>query len=124
MFSELPSVDRILQLLDDILLVRSFIILDLEGELYEKLINVYRDPRLLIKYTRDEREVKANHRKRGLKPPKPPQPELPPNEIDGTGLTSSEDDETDIETNSNSNESSSINQTQNDETRSILKQRL
>lgn len=121
MFSELPNVDRILQLLDDILLVRSFIILDLEGELYEKLINVYRDPRLLIKYTRDEREVKANYRKRRLKPP---QPERQPNEIDGTGLTSSEDDDTDIETSSNSNESSSINQTQNDETRSILKQRL
>ena len=42
MFEELPNVDRILQLLSDILLVRSFNLLELEIELYEKLVYIIR----------------------------------------------------------------------------------
>ncbi len=51
MYDELPCVDRILQLLNDILLVRAFNLLELEFELYEKLIYIYRDPAYLIKVT-------------------------------------------------------------------------
>ena len=56
MFSELPNVDRILQLLDDILLVRSFKKFDLEYELYEKIVYIYRDPSYLIEITKDQKE--------------------------------------------------------------------
>lgn len=52
MFEELPNVDRILQLLSDILLVRSFNLLELEVELYEKLVYIHRDPYYLIHITR------------------------------------------------------------------------
>jgi hypothetical protein len=52
MFSELPNVDRLLKLLSDILLVRSFNLLELELELYEKLIYIHRDPFYLIKISR------------------------------------------------------------------------
>lgn len=52
MFEELPNVDAILQLLNDILLVRSFVLLELEDELYEKLVYIYRDPIYMIQITR------------------------------------------------------------------------
>ncbi len=56
MFEELPNVDRILQLLTDILLVRSFNLLDLEIELYEKLIYIHRDPYYLIHITQNSQK--------------------------------------------------------------------
>lgn len=66
MLDSLPNVDRILQILDDILLVRSFSLFELEDELFDKLVYIYRDPSYLIHITRDEDddddyEKGANH---------------------------------------------------------------
>lgn len=55
-YQELPNVDKILQLLNDILLVRSLVLLDLEDELYEKLIHIYRDPAFMFHITKCNRK--------------------------------------------------------------------
>jgi hypothetical protein len=57
MFEELPNVDKLWQLLNDILLVRSLLLLELENVLYEKLILIHRDPHLLMWLTRDPKEM-------------------------------------------------------------------
>ena len=67
MFTELPDVDRILHLLSDILLVRSFNLLNLEVELYEKLIYIHRDPYYLINLTRKKENEKKRKKQKTIK---------------------------------------------------------
>ncbi|XP_071441072.1 piezo-type mechanosensitive ion channel component [Hetaerina americana] len=57
MFEDMPYVDRILQLCLDIYLVRESGELDLEEDLFAKLVFLYRSPETLIKWTRPKGEA-------------------------------------------------------------------
>ncbi|XP_031619369.1 piezo-type mechanosensitive ion channel component isoform X2 [Contarinia nasturtii] len=56
MYSELPFVDRILQLCLDIYLVRESLEFSLEEDLFAKLIFLYRSPEVMIRWTRPAEE--------------------------------------------------------------------
>lgn len=56
MYSELPFVDRILQLCLDIYLVRESQEFTLEEDLFAKLIFLYRSPETMIRWTRPVEE--------------------------------------------------------------------
>ncbi|KAK9510545.1 hypothetical protein O3M35_005299 [Rhynocoris fuscipes] len=57
MFDDMPNVDRLLQLCLDIYLVRESGELDLEEDLFAKLVFLYRSPETLIKWTRPPEEI-------------------------------------------------------------------
>ncbi|XP_062854275.1 piezo-type mechanosensitive ion channel component 2 [Trichomycterus rosablanca] len=55
MFEELPDVDRVLKLCTDIFVVRETGEMELEEQLFEKLIFLYRSPETMIKMTREKK---------------------------------------------------------------------
>lgn len=60
MYSELPYVDRILQLCLDIYLVRESLEFTLEEYLFAKLIFLYRSPETMIRWTRSAEEQSSD----------------------------------------------------------------
>ncbi|KAJ8332690.1 hypothetical protein SKAU_G00424790 [Synaphobranchus kaupii] len=55
MFEDLPCVDRVLKLCTDIFVVRETGVLELEEQLFNKLIFLYRSPETMIKMTREKK---------------------------------------------------------------------
>lgn len=55
MFDEMPNVDKVLKLCLDIFMVRESKELELEEDLFAKLMFLYRSPQTLIKWTKYKR---------------------------------------------------------------------
>lgn len=56
MFDEMPNVDKVLKLCLDIFMVRESKELELEEDLFAKLMFLYRSPQTLIKWTKYKRQ--------------------------------------------------------------------
>lgn len=62
MYEELPCVDRVLKLCNDIFIVRETGEMEMEEQLFDKLIFLYRSPETMIKMTREKTTVDLNLR--------------------------------------------------------------
>ncbi|PAA72971.1 hypothetical protein BOX15_Mlig016368g1 [Macrostomum lignano] len=73
MYVDMPHVDRLLALLHDIYLVRESQELELEEELFAKLLYLFRSPSMLIKYTQTPESIlsKFYHEPAPLQPADP-----------------------------------------------------
>lgn len=56
MYEELPCVDRVLKLCNDIFVVREAGEMEMEEQLFDKLIFLYRSPETMIKMTHQKNE--------------------------------------------------------------------
>nr|XP_055071604.1 piezo-type mechanosensitive ion channel component 2 isoform X1 [Misgurnus anguillicaudatus] len=56
MYEELPCVDRVLKLCNDIFIVRETGEMEMEEQMFEKLIFLYRSPETMIKMTRQKKQ--------------------------------------------------------------------
>ncbi|KAI7808253.1 putative piezo-type mechanosensitive ion channel component 2 [Triplophysa rosa] len=57
MYEELPCVDRVLKLCNDIFIVRETGEMEMEEQLFDKLIFLYRSPETMIKMTREKKQL-------------------------------------------------------------------
>lgn len=58
MFDELPQVDALWNFLSDIYLLRTVREHQIENEFFDRLIYIYRNPQVLLYWTRDITEAK------------------------------------------------------------------
>jgi len=58
MFDELPQVDALWHFLCDIYLLRTVREYTIENDLFDRLIYIYRDPQLLLYWTKEKTDKK------------------------------------------------------------------
>lgn len=58
MFDELPQVDALWNFLNDIYLLRNVHEFAIENDLFDRLIYIYRDPQLLLYWTKEKTDRK------------------------------------------------------------------